>query len=173
MSASDRPGPSNSPERGRKPAFQPSLKGRALRLLSQREHTRRELERKLARFEEEPGTLAQALDELQVQGWLSEQRAARSFVHRRANGLGVARLRQEMQAKGIAKDVIAQTLAEANVGAQESEYARALAIWQRKFEPVPEDAAPEERAILKARQMRFLLARGFSGDVARRIVGAC
>ena len=42
----------------------PSLKGRALRLLSQREHSRAELERKLARHEEEPGTLAKALDEL-------------------------------------------------------------------------------------------------------------
>jgi regulatory protein len=31
-----------------KPGFQPSLKGRALRLLSQREHSRNELERKLA-----------------------------------------------------------------------------------------------------------------------------
>jgi len=42
----------------------PSLKGRALRLLSQREHSRGELERKLARYEEEPGTLKAALDEL-------------------------------------------------------------------------------------------------------------
>ena len=40
---------------GAKPAFQTSLKGRALRLLGQREHTRLELERKLARYEEEPG----------------------------------------------------------------------------------------------------------------------
>ncbi len=32
---------------------QPSLKGRALRLLSGREHSRAELERKLASFEEE------------------------------------------------------------------------------------------------------------------------
>ncbi|MGJ4749125.1 regulatory protein RecX, partial [Leptospira sp. SA-E8] len=87
------------------------------------------------------------------------------------NGLGAARLRQEMQAKGLAKDVIAQTLAEAGVGAPESEYARALSVWQRKFEPVPEDVAPEERAKLKARQMRFLLARGFSGEVAQRVVG--
>ena len=43
----------------------PSLKGRALRLLSGREHSRLELERKLAQFEEEPGSLAAALDDLQ------------------------------------------------------------------------------------------------------------
>ena len=39
-----------------------SLKGRALRLLGAREHSRAELERKLASFEEEPGSLAEALD---------------------------------------------------------------------------------------------------------------
>ena len=39
-----------------------SLKGRALRLLSGREHSRAELERKLARYEETPGSLAQALN---------------------------------------------------------------------------------------------------------------
>ena len=43
-----------------KPGFQPSLKGRALRLLSQREHSRAELERKLAPHEEVPGELAKA-----------------------------------------------------------------------------------------------------------------
>ncbi|MEY2803883.1 MAG: hypothetical protein RL657_1219, partial [Pseudomonadota bacterium] len=39
-----------------------------MRLLSQREHSRAELERKLAPHEEEPGTLAKALDELQAKG---------------------------------------------------------------------------------------------------------
>ena len=42
-----------------------SLKGRALRLLAGREHSRAELERKLAAHETEPGELARALDELQ------------------------------------------------------------------------------------------------------------
>ncbi|NDE42244.1 MAG: recombination regulator RecX, partial [Betaproteobacteria bacterium] len=37
-----------------KPALQPSLKARALRLISMREHSRTELVRKLARFEEQP-----------------------------------------------------------------------------------------------------------------------
>ena len=41
-----------------------SLKGRALRLLGAREHSRVELERKLAVYEEEPGSLAKALDAL-------------------------------------------------------------------------------------------------------------
>lgn len=146
---------------GAKLAFQPSLKGRALRFLSRREHTRSELERKLKSYEEEPGTLAQALDELQTKGYLSEQRAAESLVHQRAALYGAARLRQEMQDKGLARELIEQTLA----GLKDSELARAREVWRRKFEALP--ATVQERA----RQSRFLLTRGFSGDVVRRVLG--
>jgi regulatory protein len=154
--------PSEQKPAGKKPAFQPSLKGRALRLLGQREHSRRELERKLASYEQEPGTLAQALDELQAKGFLSEQRAAESLVHRRAAQYGATRLRQEMQDKGLARELIEQTLA----GLKDSELSRAREVWRRKFDAAP--ATPQERA----RQTRFLLARGFSGEVVRRVLGS-
>jgi regulatory protein len=147
---------------GAKLAFQPSLKGRALRLLGQREHTRSELERKLRAHEEEPGTLALALDELERKGYLNEQRAAESLVHRRAAQYGAARLRQEMQDKGLARELIERTLA----GLQDSELARAREVWRRRFEALPADA--KERA----KQTRFLLARGFSGEVVRRVLGS-
>ena len=68
-----------------------SLKGRALKLLAAREHSRSELEKKLASHEEVPGELAQALDELQAKGFISEQRVVESVFHRRAGRLGAAR----------------------------------------------------------------------------------
>lgn len=148
-----------------RPAFEPSLKGRALRLLARREHTRRELERKLASYEETPGTLAAALDELQAQGWLNETRAAESLVHRRAGRLGVARLRQEMLEKGVSRELIEQTLANLQGNDATSELARAREVWRRRFGVMPGEA--KERA----RQARFLLARGFSGEVVRRVLG--
>jgi regulatory protein len=144
---------------GAKPAFQVSLKGRALRLLGQREHTRLELERKLARYEEEPGTLAQALDELQAKGYLNEQRAAESLVHRRAGQYGATRLRQEMQDKGLARELITQTLA----GLKDSELTRAREVWRRRFDAAPQ-TTPE-----RAKQMRFLQTRGFSMEVITRL----
>ena len=49
-----------------KAGFALSLKGRALRLLSSREQSRAELERKLGSHEEEPGQLAAVLDELEA-----------------------------------------------------------------------------------------------------------
>ena len=132
-----------------------------MRLLSQREHSRLELERKLAAYEEVPGTLAQALDELQAAGYLSENRVAESLVHRRASRLGAARLRQELQAKGLARELVEETLA----GLQGSELERARAVWARRYAAMPADA--QERA----RQTRFLMARGFSGAVVRQVLG--
>lgn len=133
-----------------------------MRLLSQREHSRLELESKLAAYEEVPGTLAQALDELEAKGYLSEHRVAESLVHRRASRLGAGRLRQELQAKGLDRDLIDDTLA----GLQGSELERARAVWTRRYAAAPANA--QERA----RQTRFLLARGFSGAIVRQVLGA-
>ncbi len=138
----------------------PSLKGRALRLLSGREHSRSELERKLERFEEEPGTLAHALDELQAKGFLSEQRVIESVVHSRAAKLGAARIRHELQGKGLDPQAIAQALE----GLQASEHERALAVWLKKFGTPP--ANPQETA----RQIRFLAARGFGAEAIRQVL---
>jgi regulatory protein len=139
---------------------QRSLKGRALRLLSGREYSRAELERKLLPFEEEPGSLALALDDLQVKDFISEQRVLESVVHRRASKLGVGRIRQELQTKGLDPQKVADAVAQLRT----TEEARARAIWLRKF------ATPAEDNAATARQMRFLAARGFSGDVIRRVV---
>jgi regulatory protein len=139
---------------------QPSLKGRALRLLSQREHSRAELERKLSPHEQEPGTLAQALDELQAKGFISEQRVLESVIHRRAAKLGTARVRQELQAKGLDRLLIEQAMAQL----KDSELARAREVWHKKF------SAPASDPTERARHIRFLTARGFSAEVVRRVV---
>jgi regulatory protein len=138
----------------------PSLKGRALRLLSGREHSRAELERKLQRFEEESGTLALALDELQAKGFISEQRVVESVVNRRAAKLGASRIKQELQAKGLDPQVVSDAVADL----RSTELARARLVWQKKFDHAPEDAAE------RAKQMRFLASRGFGGDTIHRVV---
>jgi regulatory protein len=142
------------------PLGQLSLKGRALRLLSGREHSRAELERKLAQHEEEPGQLRRVLDELQAKDFINEQRVVDSVLHRRAPRLGAARIRQELQAKGLAPDAIAAAVA----GLQSSELQRAREVWRRKFTQLPGDARE------RAQQARFLMARGFGGEVVRRVL---
>lgn len=143
-----------------RPAFEPSLKGRALRLLSQREHSRLELERKLAEHETEPGQLAKALDELQARGFISEERVIDSVIHRRAGKLGTSRIRQELAAKGLSGEAVAEAMAQL----RGTELERAREVWRRKFSEPASD--PKE----KARQIRFLVSRGFAAEVVRKVV---
>ena len=137
-----------------------SLKGRALRYLAGREHSRAELERKLKSYEETPGQLAQVLDELQAKDFISEARVVESVIHRRASRFGAARIKYELLNKGLG----AEAVAEAVNRLKGSELERAQVIWRKKFDGPAPDAAG------RAKQMRFLAARGFGGDVIRRVV---
>ncbi|MEY3445444.1 MAG: hypothetical protein RIR45_199 [Pseudomonadota bacterium] len=137
-----------------------SLKGRALRLLSGREYSRAELERKLAGFEEDPDALAKALDELQAKDFINERRVLESVVHRRAAKLGSARIRQELQSKGLEPEAVAQAVQ----ALRTTEMERAREIWRKKF------GTPALDATQRAKQMRFLASRGFGGDTIHRVV---
>ena len=150
----------NSQNVSQKSSQKVSLKGRALRLLSGREHSRAELEKRLKPHEETPGELAQALDGLQAKGFISEQRVIESVINRRQAKLGVARIRQELQSKGLDKAAVIDAVA----GLQSTELARAREIWNRKFGEVAQDA--KERG----KQMRFFASRGFGGDVIRKLM---
>ncbi len=140
--------------------FQISLKGRALRLLSQREHSRFELERKLKPFEETPGELAEALDFLQAKDFINEQRVVESVVNSRSRKLGASRVRQELQAKGLPVEAIA----EAVQAMRSTELERAREVWRKKFGEPPVDQAA------RVKQVRFLVSRGFAPEVVKRVV---
>ena len=137
-----------------------SLKGRALRLLGGREHSRAELQRKLAPHEQEAGQLQRVLDELQAKGFIRDERVAESVLHRRAGKLGAGRIRQELQAKGLDAELVSQALQQLRA----TELDRARDVWRRKF------AAPPQDATERAKQSRFLAARGFGGEVIRRVL---
>lgn len=137
-----------------------SLKGRALRLLAGREHSRAELQKKLASHEQEPGELQRALDELQAKGFISEQRVVESVLHRRAARLGAGRVKRELQAKGISADAVAEAVERL----QGTEIERAREVWRKKFGQLAADPAG------RAKQMRFLAARGFGSEAIRRVV---
>ena len=147
-----------------KPAFRSgfglSLKGRALRYLAAREHSRVELERKLRPHEETPGQLSQVLDELQAKDFISEARVVESVINRRAARFGAARIQYELLNKGLG----AEAVAEAVNSLKSTELERAREIWRKKFDGPAADPAG------RAKQMRFLAARGFGGEVIRRVV---
>ncbi|CDS53064.1 Regulatory protein RecX [Polaromonas sp. CG9_12] len=137
-----------------------SLKGRALRYLAAREHSRAELERKLKDHEETPGQLAQVLDDLQAKDFISEARVVESVINRRAGRFGASRIKYELLNKGLGAEAVSEAVSKLKV----SELERAREIWRKKFDGSAPDAAA------RAKQMRFLAARGFGGDVIRRVV---
>lgn len=137
-----------------------SLKGRALKYLAAREHSRLELARKLAAHAESAEQVESLLNDLERDGWLSAERFAASVAYRKSSRYGAARIKAELKQHRVPDDVTSSLIGEL----QSTELARAHALWQRRFGAVPAD--PQERA----RQSRFLLQRGFSGDVIQRIL---
>jgi regulatory protein len=137
-----------------------SLKGRALRALAAREHSRAELARKLAAHVGEGDDLNAVLDELSAKGFLDDQRAADALAHRRGAKLGTARVVQELKAKGVDAEAISVAAEQLRT----TELERAREVWRRKF------GSPALDASERGKQMRFLTQRGFSAEVVRRVV---
>lgn len=144
-------------------APQPSLRARALRHLARREYTRHELTQKLAPHTESPEEIERILDDFTQRDWLSEQRAAEQMVRARRRRFGIARIRRDLQAKGVSPEVLNDTVA----ALQEGEFDAAREVWRRKFPAPPANAAE------RARQGRFLLGRGFSGAVINKLLRSC
>jgi regulatory protein len=101
----------------------------------------------------------QLLDWLAANKYLSESRFVESRVNARSRKQGALLIKLELARHGLVLEPEQAALL------RETEFARAQALWQRKFGEV----APDAR--LRARQARFLAARGFAADVVRRVVG--
>ena len=151
------PPDTSAPEVGRQGL---SLKGRALRYLAAREHSRSELMRKLKAHAPNPQELVDLLDELQAKDLLSEERLAHSMARVGAQRYGNARIKANLQAKGLSADLVSAAIDEI----EGSEHQRAHAVWSKKFGTAATE--PKERA----RQMRFLASRGFSTDTIYRVI---
>ena len=148
-----------------KSGFALSLKGRALRLLSGREQSRAELERKLGSHEEAPGQLAAVLDEREAKDFISPTRVVESVINRRQGKLGASRIKRELQGKGLDADLVTTAME----GLKATELERAREVWRRKFDSKTNaGTTPADRA----KQMRFLAARGFGADAIRRVVSS-
>ena len=137
-----------------------SLKARALRYLSIREYSRKELAQKLASHAEESDDLDALLRWLQDQGFLSDERFTEAYVRRRSVRYGSSRILRELQNHGIDESVLNHAESEMRNG----EFERAVRIWQKKFGRKPSDVRD------KARQIRFLQQRGFSADIIRQLM---
>jgi regulatory protein len=139
-----------------------NLRAKAIGFLARREHSRAELLGKLGRFSADKVAIETLLDALTSENLLSERRAAQSIVRARSDRQGAMRVAGELRARGISGELAQEVLRDLS----ETEAGRARALWERKFGAAAVDAQS------RARQMRFLQARGFSTDVIRAVVPA-
>lgn len=137
-----------------------SLRERALRFLARREHSRRELERKLAPHAEDPAQLQSLLDDLEGKKQLSDRRFAESRARVLSRKYGAARIEHDLRVRGVAGEGAEAAALEART----TEFERAREVWRRKFGQAA--ANIKERA----RQARFLQGRGFGIEVINRIL---
>lgn len=148
------------------PAEAPPVQGAAaarnlaLRLLASREHSRRELERKLLARGYEAAILVGVLDALTETGLLSDERMAEAYVAGRLRkGFGPLRLRQELRERGLNDDLIGPV-----IDRSPSDWLDLMSrVAARKFGPGPVTDRKE-----LARRARFLEYRGFPPDLVGR-----
>ncbi|MBE7523471.1 MAG: regulatory protein RecX [Burkholderiales bacterium] len=141
----------------------PSALSTAVRMLARREYARAELRARLiARGVSEEAADA-ALDELAGRGFLSDARYAEALVARKAGRWGARAIAHELREKGVEAGAASSALASL---AGRDEVVEALALLRTRYDAPPKD----ERG--KARQVRFLLARGYAMSVALKALRA-
>jgi regulatory protein len=137
----------------------------ALKLLGLREHSRRELARKLADRGIVPEIAAETIDRLVAEGSLDESRLAELYVAERVRkGYGPLRIRSELRDKGLSESDIVPYLSADAVDWT----ARMAQTYERKYGPDADEAPPGRDELI--RRARFLEQRGFPTDTIRRFL---
>ena len=165
-----------APERKRGSRPVPTLRQKALRALARREYSRAELARKLGSgtsrttasrttSESDPPTASPAeiealLDEFEASGWLSDERFAGGAARQRQGRYSQRYIVQDLKSRGVAGD----TAKEAVSALEQDDYATALVLWRQRFGKPPADQKE------KARQVRYLMSRGFALQIVFRIL---
>ncbi len=137
----------------------PDAKRSALVLLTRREHSQRELSRKLQARGIEADDARAAIETLSEQGWQSDGRFAESLARSRAStGYGPLRIRAELAQHGLPSELV-----ETAIAACETDWsARAAELLARRFGRTPIKDRNQQ-----ARQGRFLQQRGFDLEAIR------
>ena len=123
--------------------------------------SRGELAQRLRRRGVASEDIERALDELAAAGYLSDARVAEAIVAQKAGRFGRRAIAHTLREKGIGSEHAAAALAPLAAG---DEFADATALWRQRFGTAPANQREQ------ARQVRFLLARGYGLSIALRVL---
>lgn len=149
--------PGNARSRRKRP--EPTPTQRALGLLVRREHSQKELTRKLTARGVEPNDAQAAISKLREAGWQDDSRFAETLVRSRAAaGFGPVRIRAELGMHGLGREATSRALEDFDGGWAE----KARDLVRRRFGPaVADDLA------LRRKAADFLIRRGFDAASVR------
>lgn len=134
-------------------------------MLARREHSEKELCRKLTGRDFNPDEVARVITQLKQEGLQSDRRFTDALVHNRIEkGYGPAWIARELREKGVSDDLIADALHTGEV----DWFACAIRVREKKYGRAKPDNYREQ-----ARQSRFLQYRGFSGEQIRGVFDDC
>ena len=129
------------------------IKKDCLRLLTRREHSRKEIEQKLSAKGYQRSQLNLVLDELTKQSWQDDSRYAESYLNMRSQkGFGPVKIAYELRQQGVDKAEI-----DALIQAKTDTWATSLQqLYTKKFaDPAIKDHTE------RTKRIRFLSQRGF------------
>jgi regulatory protein len=128
-----------------------------VKLLVAREHSIRELSRKLTKRGYEDEVIALAIDSMVADGSLDETRYCEAYIYQRYNrGYGPSRISQELHERGVDRLVVQQMINDPEL----DWFSSAQQVYTKRF---GSDKAGLERKQI-AKQQRFLRYRGFSHE---------
>ncbi len=140
------------------------VRDKAMFLLAGREHGKLELKQKLILREYPLALIDSVLEELQERGLQCDARFAESYTRMRVNrGYGANKIRADLLAKKLTRDIIENAIAENDADWDENAHAALL----KKFAIADEVAMPDDykkKAAYTAKMMRYLQTRGYASQ---------
>lgn len=145
------------------------LMDRAMDALARSRRTRSELEMRLRRREATPAQIRVALDRLEASGVLSDEAVAHAeAASRLRKGEAPARVRQQLRKKGVAAQRVSEAVTSALDEARQEGFDEAGAC-RAVAEKRARSLSTLEPAVAERRLMAYLLRRGYSGSIVRRV----
>ncbi|MWV43472.1 regulatory protein RecX [Paenibacillus sp. HJL G12] len=136
----------------------------ALKYLERKQRTRKELADRLREKEITSNVIEHALKRLENEGLINDELYAKQWAEQRVSNQrkGKAWVREELRQKGVDKSLISEALAEVS---QEQEFESGLIVGRKKWNQTRGELLDKKR-----KTGAFLMRRGFSGELTRKVI---
>jgi len=138
-----------------------NLKAKAIDFLSRRDYSYSELYTKLKKYTDDLDAIKAVVDEMVEKKYLNEERFIENFIHSKSKKYGSLKIKHLLHNKVNNRELVNELYQQAEI----DELNIAQQIWQRKFYGQVVTTANE-----RAKQIRFMLSRGFSLDLVLKLL---